>query len=273
MACGEIRQVVKEMSLFDDAAPRRAEVALVYDYEAVWVTTVQPQAEGFSYLSEALRCYRALRQLGLDVDIVPPSGDLGSYRLVVVPSLPVVTPAFAEQVRRCPGLVLFRPRLGSKAENFHIPGNLPPGTMQELLPLQVLRVDSLPDDLPVPVRWNGAAYSAHTWVEQVASELTPLASYDDGHGALFRHGRCLYLAGLPDERWLGDLVRSLVVEQGLSVQALPAGVRLRRCGPLRCCFNYNAHPVTLSPPAGAEIVLGGVDLPPAGVLMWREGNG
>ena len=273
VACAEIRQLIQELPLFDDATTPRAEVAVVYDYEAVWVTTIQPQAEDFSYLGEALRCYRALRQLGLNVDIVPPGGDLSSYRLVLVPSLPTVSPAMVEQVRRCSGLVLFGPRLGSKTESFHIPGNLPPGAMQELLPLKVQRVDSLPADVPVTVQWNGATYSAHTWIEQVASELTPLAHYDDGHGALFRQDRCLYYTGLPDERWLGDLVKSLAVEQRLAIQELPAGVRSRRCGQLHCYFNYNAHPVTLSPPVGAEIVLGGVELPPAGVLGCRESNG
>ncbi len=273
VACAEIRQVIKELPLFDNVAPPRAQTAVVYDYEAVWVNAIQPQAQDFSYLGEALRCYRALRQLGLDVDVVPPGTDLSPYRLVMVPSLPVVSSGMVEQVRRCPGLVLFGPRLGSKTESFCIPDNLPPGAMQTMLPLQVRRVDSLPADVPMAVQWNGAAYSAHTWVEHVTSELTPLARYDDGSGALFRQGNCLYLAGLPDERWLSDLVKSLVVEQGLVVQDLPAGVRLCRCGPLSWCFNYNAHPVSLKHPVGAEIVLGSTDMPPAGILVWRDGKG
>ncbi len=271
VACAEIEQVGGELPHFDDTTPRPADAALVYDYEAVWVTSIQPQSDHFSYLPEVLRCYRTLRELGLNVDVVRPGGDLSGYRLVVVPSLPIVSPELVDQVSRCPGLVLFGPRLGSKTENFHIPGNLPPGVMQELLPLQVLRVDSLPDDAPVAVNWNGAAYSAHTWIEQTASELTPLAHFGDNHGALYRHGRFLYLTGLPDEHWLRDLVKSLALEQGLPVQELPAGVRLRSCGALRCCFNYNAHPVAFSPPDGAEVLVGGDrELPPAGVMIWRE---
>ena len=269
VACAEIEQLSRELPCFDDAAPQRADAALVYDYQAMWTTEIQPQSAHFSYLTESLRCYRALRQLGLDVDIVRPGSDLSGYRLVIVPSLPIVSAEFVEQVRRCPGVSLFGPRLGSKTDHFHIPDNLSPGAMQDLLPLQVLRVDSLPDDVPVTLEWNSTSYSAHTWVEQTDSALTPLARYADGHAALYRHGRSLYLTGLPDDRWLGDLVRSLALEQGLEVQELPAGVRLRRSGTLRCCFNYNAHPVDFPLPDGAEIVVGGRTMPAAGVTIWR----
>ncbi len=37
---------------------------------------VQPQGGGFSYPGLALRFYSALRALGIQVDFVPPGGDL-----------------------------------------------------------------------------------------------------------------------------------------------------------------------------------------------------
>ena len=157
------------------------------------------------YATEVFRFYRAARQRGLNVDVVPQGGDLSGYRLILVPPLAIVRPEFLEALRRSSGTVLFAPRLGSKTMHFHIPENLPPGPIQEFLPLRVLRVDSLPPFAPQPVRWNGEIYSVETWVEQVASDLEPVARFEDGRGALFRHDRFFYLAGLPDDRWLGDL--------------------------------------------------------------------
>ena len=249
---------------------RSADVALVYDYQAAWVIDIQPQSKEFTYSSEVFRFYRALRQQGLNVDIVPQGGDLSHYRLIVVPSLPIVRPELIEALRGSSGVVLFGPRLGSKTAHFHIPEDLPPGPIQEFLPLRVLRVDSLPRFAPQPVQWNGEIYQAETWIEQVASDLEPVARFENGQGALFRHGRFFYLTGLPDDRWLGDLVQMAVTEQKLPVTDLPEGVRTRRLGSLRFFFNYNPHPVRLPARADLETLVGDLDLPSAGVFIGRE---
>jgi hypothetical protein len=47
-------------------------------------------------------------------------------------------------------------------------------------------------------------------------------------------------------------------------------VRTRRLGSLRCFFNYNPYPVQLAPREGVEPLVGGRDLPPAGVFIGRE---
>ena len=75
---------------------------------------------------------------------------------------------------------------------------------------------------------------------------------------------------MPDDRWLGDLVKMAAAEQGLPVVDLPEGVRTRRFGSLRFVFNYNPHPVKLAPLEGIEVLIGGTELPPAGVLIGRR---
>ncbi|MBV8901280.1 MAG: beta-galactosidase [Verrucomicrobia bacterium] len=269
-ACAEIAQLTKELSVFDGETPERGDVALLFDYEADWTIAIQPQTVEFTYLAEVVRFYRALRRRGLNVDIVPQGGDLTGYPLIVVPPLPIVRPEFVEAVRRSTGLVLFGPRLGSKTAHFSIPPNLPPGPVQEFLPLRVVRVDALPRFAPQAVHWNGERYEAEIWVEQVTGDLQPLARLEDGRGVLFRHGRFLYLAALPDARWLGDLVKMVATEQQLPLMDLPEGVRTRRFGALRFFFNYNPHPVKLAPFEGLEFLTGGTDLPAAGVLIGRR---
>jgi beta-galactosidase len=269
-ACAEVARLIGELDVLAGATVPRGDVALVYDYQASWVIDIQPQSKEFVYASEVFRFYRALRQRGLNVDIVPQGGDLDGYRLIVVPSLPIVRPEFLEALRRSAGMVLFGPRLGSKTAHFRIPENLPPGPIQEFLPLRVLRVDSLPRFAPQTVEWNGERYTAEIWVEQIASDLEPIARFEGGHGALFRRDRFFYLAGSPDDRWLGDLVKMAVAEQKLPALDLPEGVRTRRLGSLRCFFNYNSYPVDLAPRKDLEILIGDIHLPPAGVLIGRE---
>src|ERR1700730_16169315 len=272
-ACSEIDQLSRELDVLAGETSGRGDVALVYDYEAAWVIDIQPQSKDFAYSAEAFRFYRAVRQRGLNVDIVPQGGDLTGYRLILVPPLPIVRPEFLEALRHSSGIVLFAPRLGSKTAHFHIPDKLPPGPIQEFLPLRVLRVDSLPRFAPQPVRWNEATYAVEIWRAQVASDLEPLARFAEGHGALFRHQRFLYLAGVPDGRWLGDLLRMIVVEQELPILDLPAGVRTRRLGSLRFFFNYSPYAIQLALRPGFEALIGDPNLNPAGFLIIRELGG
>ena len=120
------------------------------------------------------------------------------------------------------------------------------------------------------MQWNGESYAAETWVEQVASNLEPVARFEDGQGALFSHERFLYLAGLPDDRWLEDLVKMMASKENLPIMKLPHGVRTRRLGALRCFFNYNPFTVRLPVLKGLDVLVGSSDLPPAGVLIGRE---
>jgi beta-galactosidase len=136
--------------------------------------------------------------------------------------------------------------------------------------LRVLRVDSLPRFAPKSLQWNGESYGAETWIEQVASDLEPVARFEDGQGALFRHERFLYLAGLPDDRWLEDLVKTLASKQNLPILQLPQGVRTRRVGALRCFFNYNPFTVQLPASKDLDVLVGSSDLPPAGVFIGRQ---
>ena len=110
----------------------------------------------------------------------------------------------------------------------------------------MLRVDSLPRFAPKSLEWSGKSYVAENWVEQVASKLEPLARFEDGQGALLGDERFLYLAGLPGDQWLGDLIKMVAHQQDLQIIELPDGVRTRRIGALQCFFNYNPFSVQLS---------------------------
>ena len=59
---------------------------------------------------------------------------------------------------------------------------------------------------------------------------------------MFGHDRFLYMAGLPGDQWLADLIKMAAHKQELRIIELPDGVRTRRIGVLRCFFNYNPFP-------------------------------
>lgn len=62
--------------------------ALVFSWEAWWAADGESlPSTGVRYLEQVHAAYRALRSLGIQVDIVSPEAELTGYRMVVVPAL------------------------------------------------------------------------------------------------------------------------------------------------------------------------------------------
>jgi beta-galactosidase len=265
---GEVRQTAKELAGLElGLKGSAAAVALIYDYEAAWALSIQPQGKSFDYFGTVLSFYRALRRFGVDIEIQSQRGPLDGYKLVVIPPLPIVYPELIESLQRFAGQVLIGPRTGSKTPNFQIPDELPPGPLQSLIPIKVTRVESLPDFVSLPLNWRSVHYQCHSWLEHVRTDLEPLIGLPDGRGIAYRGGNVTYLSSLPEQALLDRIVKELLSEAGLLFSELPLDVRVRTRGRNRFFFNYGPDPVILDLPAGTKFVLGQAELPVAGVTI------
>ena len=256
----EAGQVARELATLGPLPEsRRAPVALVFDYEASWITRIQPQGRDFNYTELTYRWYEAVRRRGLDVDFVPPGHPLDGYALVLVPTLPYVDDRARAALAAAPGAVLFGPRTASKTRTFQIPEDLPP---DGLLPLRVLQVASLRPGLAEPVTGEVAG-AAIRWREWLDTALPVRARFADGYPALVGDERRLYLGCWPDATLLAALVELLLPE----TPALPDTIRLRRRGDLTFAFNYGE--TAWQAPAG-RFVLGGPEVAPRSLAAWRD---
>ncbi len=264
----EVGGVAAEIARLATAGAAPQPVALVFSYAADWVFGTQPQGRSVRYLELAFAMYSALRQLGFDIDIVAPDADLSGYALVVVPSLPMIDAATVDRLAALACPVLLGPRTGSKTADFAIPAILPPGPLQAHLPLRIVRVESLRDGLVHP----GDGFVVSRWLEHVETALPAEISLDDGRGIVFAKGNLRYLAAWPDAALLARLFTTMAADAGLAVTPLPADLRLRRAGDRVFAFNFGPDPIDLGlwlPGAAArDYLLGGADLPPAGVSVW-----
>jgi beta-galactosidase len=267
----EARRAREDLRKLDlEAQPvARAPVALLTDDPSHWVLAIQPHGAGFDLARLNLAFYGALRQLGQDVDVLWPGADLAGYRLIVVPSLPIVTAPALASLRRADCTILLGPRTGSKTEQFQIPPELPPGPLQALLPLKVAGVASLPPGLEDEVRWQDRTYPVGIWRERLETDLEPMACFAGGGAAVVGHERCRYLGFWPDEAFLLDYLAAELTAAGLSPQRLPADLRLRRRGALTFAFNYGSAPVAAPAPADARFVLGGAEIGAHDLAVWR----
>jgi beta-galactosidase len=263
----EAAAAAADLALLGDLpATARAQAAIVYDYEAHWVTAIEPQGADFRYPELVFRWYEAIRRLGLDVDFVRPGAGLGDYRLVLAPSLPIVSEDAESAFAAAPGIVAFGPRSGSKTRRFSIPPELPPGPLRRLVRSRVIEVSSMRPGVRVAV--NGAISGhAERWREVLETQAETLAAFADGAPALVASDNHLYLACWPDAAALGSLMALLCRKAGLPTIELPAEVRLRRRGDLTFAFNYGETPWPA--PFAGEPVLGAQSVAPRGFAVWR----
>ena len=253
----EAAEVARELAAMPDQGTAQARVALVFDYASAWAWEVQPQGRDFSYFRLVFETYRALRRLGLNIDILPPdTADLSAYALVLAPGVATLPDAFLAALAAHPGLSLIGPRTNCKTPDFATPVPLPPNLPG--LAATVARVESLPPDVPVPLHSGG---TLRHWREKLETSAEVVDRATDGWPALIRAGGLHYLAGWADPDTLLGIVERLCAKAGLATTRLPDGLRLRDSATHRFAFNYDGAPVDWQ----------GQTIPPAGVAWWPLG--
>jgi beta-galactosidase len=267
----EARAVSAEIGSVGHAKTRQAPVALVFDYDAIWATEIQPQGRDYKPLEILIAFYSAARALGLDVDIVAPTAKLSGYKIILCPLQIFLSTTLRDEIAASGGMCVLGPRAGSRTEDFQIPPNLAPGNARAMIDVTVSRVESL---RPGHVEKAGA-YEVTRWLEHIDSALVPLAKTDSGHGVWYQNATCDYLACWPDAALLRAVLSARCTQLGLATLDLPAGLRVRRRGEVMFAINYENEPVALgdhiSGAAQFDYLIGGPDLPAAGVAAWRVG--
>ncbi|ENY81071.1 beta-galactosidase [Sphingopyxis sp. MC1] len=260
---GEVETVAREIGDLGPLGSGPRQVALIFSYEADWVTSIQPQGAGLSALWAAFDFYSGLRQMGLNVDIVHPSASLDGYELCVIPCLPIVSDVLLRNLEKFCGQVVVGPRSGSRGTDFAIPDGLPPGA---LFPGKVSRIESLRPGLA----HEGDGWRIEQWLEHLETDAEPELVAADGTTASWRAGSIRYLGAWPTP----DIVRALlglaVLDTNLSTHNLPEGLRLRQAGDHIFAFNYGNESCDVPPSIPECVVLGDRKIIPAGVAVYKN---
>lgn len=276
----EATQVASELKALGlhatgDAGAQRtasnARVALVLDYPSLWMAQIQPQGADYNPMEITFNAYSALRQLGLDVDIVSSHAELKNYALVVLPAHLREDSALAARLADSSAHIVFGPRAGAKNQNLAFADGLPPGAFAALAGLQVQRVSSLPPGVLDTVTWTDGSLSSNShWREDVHLQgAQTMAHFDDGQAAVLRHGRSWYSAGWPDAAGWKQLFTHAAQAAGLATEALPEDLRVSRLGDCLYIQNFSRSSVHYAPSNHAQCLLGARDLPPQGLAIWK----
>jgi beta-galactosidase len=224
-----------------------AQAAVVYDYDARFALEIQPTNPALGHVDALRAHYGTLRRQGVGVDLLAPTADLSSYRLVVAPSLYVVDEALATGLRSYVeggGLLVLGPRSAFKDRTNAVPERPLPAWLDELAGLEVSDIASFLDGRAArlePVESVGGADAAFRgWFEELALKgARPVYRYRDddfaGSAAIAINavgaGRVVYIGGVATEETLADLYAWLAREAELDLFSAPEDVevvKLRR---------------------------------------------
>ncbi|GBF08174.1 beta-galactosidase family [Deinococcus aerius] len=227
-----------------------ARVALLHDYESLWLYNMQPHAEGMNYWAQTFAYYRALRSLGMDVDILHPDADLSGYALIVAPALTLMTPGRARHLEAAAegSALVFGPRTAFRTPSGRTPEEGQFGELGRLVGASLLRYDSLYPGMGQEVAGAGPApHLASLWAESYEMEgAQTLYRYRggplDGESAVIRHGNVTVI-GAHGETLITEVLEDLLSRAGLQPTRLPEGVRLSRRGEVTLLQNWSSHAV------------------------------
>jgi beta-galactosidase len=234
----EARQVAAELADAPEVSVARAPVALIFDYDAEWAWAIQPHCAGLSYFELVFETYRALREAGHSVDILPPDpAALNGYHLVAAPGLIHMPDDLKTALTASGAVALIGPRAAARDANMRIPVPLPPALPG--LDAIVTHVESLRPDTPVLLR-RGGTIRGYRDVLETGAEV--LETTTEGEPVVVAQGSLIYVAGRLDPEALRRLVKMASDRAGLVSLDLPESVRCRDTATHRFWFNYATQP-------------------------------
>ncbi|GAA3283755.1 beta-galactosidase [Dactylosporangium vinaceum] len=229
-------------------APVPADVAIVLDWDA-WRAVELPHQphDGFRYTDRLTDYYEPLWRANITCDFARAGGDLGRYRLVLVPNLYQVSTAAAADLAAYVaggGTLVLGPFSGVADPEERIYTGGWPGPLRDLVGVRVEEHWPLPDGEPVEVESDELGpFTAATWAEWAESTGADVVARArggplDGRPLVLRNrfgaGTAWYVATLPSAGGLARLLARVCADTGVRpvLDGLAPGVEAVRRGPV-----------------------------------------
>ncbi|WP_069170312.1 beta-galactosidase [Streptomyces griseus] len=284
----EIMRIGAELALLGPevaGTSAHADAAVLHDWDAWWASAQEGSPSALVEYPDLMRAWhRGLWESGIATEFARPDGDLGAYRLVVVPQLYLLDDAAID------GLVAYVRGGGTLVCGFFTgvadPDNrIRPGGMdsrlRELFGIRTVH-EWWPLDADATTECDG--FRGTLWSEELEPDgsAETVSAYRggelDGLPAVLRKDTAWYVSTLPEPEALRDLLGRVAAGAGVRpvVAGLPTGVEAVRRGSLLFLLNHGRSPVSVELPARHLDVLtgaehdGAVELGRYGVAALRD---
>jgi beta-galactosidase len=242
----EVEQLGREFTKVSDllaGSEIKTKVAILNDYNSRWSLNWSRHHEDFDYVQHLLHYYKPFAKRNIPVDIISADEQLDGYRLVVVPSLVILTEERVHEIRDFVargGTLVLTIRSGMKDEYNTLLPIRQPGPLAEIAGIEVEEYYAL--DTPVDVEGNFFNGVSNIWAERLrildeSKSTLPVARYGAHNGWLddqlavsvnpFTNG-IVYTTGA----YLDEIAQDAFIEQVIKVASiqplinLPPGVEI-----------------------------------------------
>ncbi|ABG40662.1 Beta-galactosidase [Paraglaciecola sp. T6c] len=230
-------------------------VAVLHDYNSLWAYNLQPHNKDLNYWHQFMMFYSALRELGVDVDIIHPEQLADKeYALVVAPALTIMTSKIAsylsQSAKNCP--IIFGPRTAFRNDTGRVADKGQFQLIEDLVGIKLANFDSLRPTLSQSIEQSETSteFFAKLWCESY--ELTdadathtyvngPMA----GLAAVTKKDNVSVIGALSGAL-IKSVLNSALGEVGIETFTLPKGMRLSRRGETTLVLNFNQQDVEWS---------------------------
>jgi beta-galactosidase len=240
-----------------------SQIAIMQSYDTRFGFQTQGNNPGFSYESHIHDIYRGFYLQQVGVDIISEKDPLTGYRVVMVPSMYVLTEETAANLAafaRTGGIVVFTPRTGVKDEANAVVNRKLPGLVAEMCGVEIEEYRSMPPEVQetihVELPGQEGNFVVSVWAETLETQGSEtVASFHReelaGKPAITRNrfgeGQVIYIGVFSDERFYERLASWLVLEARITPPLVSSpGVEIteRWQGQKRLIFllNHNNQP-------------------------------
>jgi beta-galactosidase len=298
----EISQIGEELKLLAPALQGTKvvpEVCIIYSHDNDWMLSQPNQPnKNFSLREHIQLIYNALHDRNMQVDFARPAEDLSRYKIVIAPSLHLLSAAEADRLK------LYVQNGGTLVSTFNTglvnqygiaPDTGYPNDLTEMFGLEVLEFDMLPPGEENHLTFKGAFPTSHMHPAKIWCDLiepkgcqvlaTYVKDFYAGRPAItmntFGLGKAVYIGTMSHQHFYNDLV--VWLRQTCSLHPLlkvpeSVEVSMREKEGTRVYFllNHQSTPVRIQFYKPMHDFLtgntfsGNYDLPPHGVLVLDE---
>ena len=248
----EAAQVAEELLQSPTTDCELADVAILFDYDADFSWAALNHVKDGDYFELVFDHYRALRRLGINIDILPASHrDFSNYQCIIAPGLMHMDADLLSCLENSDALVIYGPATHSRTETLRISHPLPPNLPN--LDVTVARIDTPRGDMPIPLSNGGHALR---YREVLEGSATPILTDQQGGAVAVQNQSSVYLGAYLQHETLIQFYNHLLTERDIETLQLPQGLRKRLTKTEEFWFNYDCE--SMDTPHGK--------LEPAGVL-------
>ena len=288
----EYEQFIKEIKKLRNYAREREvkpdyylarKTAILFNHENSWSISRQKQNRTWSTLGHIDKYYRTLKSFGAPVDFITENADFREYPVMIVPAYQMadkqLVDRWTEYVKNGGNLVVTC-RTAQKDRYGRLPETRFGAMIDELTGNELEFYDLLLPHDPGYVSFAGKTYRWNTWGEilKPGKESEVWAVYEkefyEGKPAVtFRKlgkGTVTYVGvDSKDGALERDILKKLYTQLGIDTMNLPYGVTMEYRNGFGIVLNYGEKTYQFALPDGAEVLIGDVEIPTAGVLVFK----